>query len=137
MVFAGVLVAVLCAVETSRKLRLRSLTPLYILLAATIAIAYAVPLSTLLSLDFPVRLVAAVALAFAPIFVANLIFASRFADTSGSTAAFGANLLGAVLGGTLEYGSLLIGYLALLLLAAALYLLAFILKPRRALAVSG
>jgi hypothetical protein len=137
MVFAGVLVAVLCAVETSRKLRLRSLTPLYILLAATIAIAYAVPLSTLLSLDFPVRLVAAVALAFAPIFVANLIFASRFADTSGSTAAFGANLLGAVLGGTLEYGSLLIGYRALLLLAAALYLLAFILKPRRALAVSG
>ena len=73
----------------------------------------------------------------APIFVANLIFASRFADTSGSTAAFGANLLGAVLGGTLEYGSLLIGYRALLLLAAALYLLAFILKPRRALAVSG
>jgi Spermine/spermidine synthase domain len=137
MVFTGVLVAVLCAVETSRKLRLRSLTPLYVLLAVTLAVAYAVPLSTLLALDAPVRLVAAVALAFAPIFVANLIFAARFADTSGSTAAFGANLLGALLGGTLEYGSLLVGYRALLLLAAALYLLAFVLKPQRALVPSG
>ena len=137
MVFTGVLVAVLCAVETSRELRLRSLTPLYVLLAVTLAVAYAVPLSTLLALDAPVRLVAAVALAFAPIFVANLIFAARFADTSGSTAAFGANLLGALLGGTLEYGSLLVGYRALLLLAAALYLLAFVLKPQRALVPSG
>jgi Spermine/spermidine synthase domain len=133
MVFAGVLVAVLCAVETSRILRPRSLTPLYFVLAATLAVAYAVPLSTLLSLATPVRLVAAVALAFAPIFVANLIFAARFADTSGSTAAFGANLLGALLGGTLEYLSLVVGYRALLLLAAALYLLAFVLKPQRVL----
>jgi hypothetical protein len=78
--------------------------------------------------------VAAIALAFAPIFCANLIFAARFADTSGSTAAFGANLLGALLGGTLEYASLIVGYRALLILAAVLYLVAFVLKPRRALA---
>jgi SAM-dependent methyltransferase len=134
IVFAGVLVAVLCAVETSRKLRLRSLTPLYALLAVSLIVAYAVPLSTLLALSTPVRLVAAIALAFAPIFCANLIFAARFADTSGSTAAFGANLLGALLGGTLEYASLIVGYRALLILAAVLYLVAFVLKPRRALA---
>jgi hypothetical protein len=130
MVFAGVLLAVLCAVETSRLLRLRSLTPLYVLLAVTLGVAYAVPLSSLLALALPLRLVTAVALAFAPIFCANLIFAARFAATSGSTAAFGANLLGALLGGTLEYASLVVGYRALLLLAAALYLLAFALRPR-------
>jgi Spermine/spermidine synthase domain len=133
LVFAGVLVAVLCAVETSRRVRPRALTPLYLLLAGTLAVAYAVPLSTLLSLAVPLRLMAAIALAFAPIFCANLIFAARFADTSGSTAAFGANLLGALLGGTLEYASLLVGYRALILLAAALYLVAFALKPRHAL----
>jgi hypothetical protein len=130
MVFTGVLLAVLCAVETSRRLRLRSLTPLYALLAGTLVVAYVVPLSTLLALDAPLRLVTAVALAFAPIFCANLIFAARFAATSGSTAAFGANLLGALLGGTLEYASLVVGYRALLLLATGLYLLAFALKPR-------
>jgi Spermine/spermidine synthase domain len=130
LVFAGVLLAVLCAVETSRLMRPRSLTPLYLLLAGTLVVAYAVPLSTLLTLAVPLRLAAAIALAFAPIFCANLIFAARFASTSGSTAAFGANLLGAVLGGTLEYASLVIGYRALILLAAGLYLLAFALKPR-------
>jgi hypothetical protein len=130
MVFTGVLLAVLCAVEASRRLRLRSLTPLYALLAVTLVVSYAVPLSTLLALAAPLRLAAAIALAFAPIFCANLIFAARFADTSGSTAAFGANLLGALLGGTLEYASLIVGYRALLLLAAGLYLLAFALKPR-------
>ncbi len=136
MVFTGVLLAVLCAVEASRWLHPRSLTPLYALLGVTLVVAYAVPLSTLLALATPLRLVAAIALAFAPIFCANLIFAARFVDTSGSTAAFGANLLGALLGGTLEYASLVVGYRALLLLAAGLYVLAFVLKPRRVLRVT-
>lgn len=132
MVFTGVLLAVLCAVETSRRIRLRSLTSLYALLAGALVIAWAIPLSSLLALPAPVRLAAAITLAFAPIFCANLIFAARFADTSGSTAAFGANLLGALLGGTLEYASLVVGYRALLVLAGALYLVAFLLTPRRA-----
>jgi hypothetical protein len=136
MVFAGVLLAVLCAVETSRLISPRSLTPLYLLLAGTLALAYAIPLSTLLALAPPLRLAAAIALAFAPIFCANLIFATRFADTSGSTAAFGANLLGALLGGALEYAALVIGYRALLLVAACLYLLAFALKPQRVMAAA-
>ena len=57
-------------------------------------------------------------LAFFPIFVANLVFASRFRDTERSTAAFGANLLGAMVGGLLEYVSLLTGYRSLLVLVA-------------------
>ena len=38
-----------------------------------------------------------------PVFVANLIFAQRFRDVGASTMAFGANLLGAMSGGVLEY----------------------------------
>ena len=82
------------------------------------------------------RLLAAIALAFFPIFVANLIFAERFRDTADPTAAFGANLLGAMVGGTLEYLSLLTGFRALLLLVAALYGLAYLLAPKTA-RVSG
>ncbi len=130
IVFAGVLLAVLSAVETRRRLRLPSLPWLYAALAGTLALGFAVPLSTLLALSLPVRLLAAAALAFAPVFCANLIFASRFVDTGGSTAAFGANLIGALLGGTLEYVSLVIGYRDLLLVAGGLYLIAFLLKPR-------
>ena len=79
----------------------------------------------------PPRLVVAIVLAFLPIFAANLVFASRFRDTVDSTAAFGANLLGAMVGGLLEYTSLVFGYRNLLLLVAALYGAAFLLRPRQ------
>lgn len=136
LVFAGVLVAVLAAVEVSRRVRSRPRLT-YALLAVTLAVAWLVPAGALLSLPVAPRLAAAVALAFAPIFCANIIFAQRLADTSRSTAAFGANLLGALLGGTLEYLSLATGYRALLIVAAALYLLAFLLTPRRTAAQAG
>jgi hypothetical protein len=42
------------------------------------------------------------------------------------TVAFGANLLGAMVGGTLEYASLVVGYRTLLLVAATVYAFAFV-----------
>jgi hypothetical protein len=62
--------------------------------------------------------------------MANLVFAQRFKDTSSSTTAFAANLLGAVLGGILEYTALLAGYRSLLIVAAVLYGLAFVFGRR-------
>ena len=44
--------------------------------------------------------------------------------------AFGANLLGAMVGGVVEYLSLLIGYRSLLLVAAGIYALAFVFGRR-------
>lgn len=131
MVFAGILAAVLLSVEVSRRVRLPRPQVLYALLGLTLAIGYAVPAGSLLPVPWWLRLTAAAALAFAPIFVANLIFSRRLAETSESTSAFGANLLGALLGGTLEYLALVSGYRNLLILAALLYVAAFILTPRR------
>ncbi len=65
-------------------------------------------------------------LAFAPVFIANLIFAQRFRDTASSTTAFGVNLLGAMLGGVLEYAAIWLGYRWLTVLAALLYLVALL-----------
>ena len=56
----------------------------------------------------------------------NLIFANRFRDVGSSTIAFGTNLLGAIVGGILEYGALIVGYRSLLVGVAALYALALI-----------
>jgi len=131
LVFIGVLIAVLLAVEVSARIRRLPPPPVqYAALAVALAIAWLVPVQPLLGLPFLLRLAAAGALAFAPIFCANVIFAARFKSTGGSTAAFGANLLGALLGGTLEYISLMIGYQALLIVAGLLYLAAFVLTPR-------
>ena len=88
--------------------------------------AWAVPPSALLSLSFLPRFVAAVALAFAPVFFANLIFSDRFKESASSTTAFAVNLLGAMVGGLLEYTTLIIGYRALLLVVAGAYGAAFV-----------
>jgi len=58
--------------------------------------------------------------------VANLVFAQRFRGTGDSSLAFGANLLGSMVGGVLEYMSLIFGYRWLLVMVAALYGLAFL-----------
>jgi hypothetical protein len=79
-----------------------------------------------LRLDFVGRFVVACLLAFTPILIANVIFAQRFRDAGDSVTAFGANLLGAMLGGILEYASLLTGYRTLLILVAVLYGLALV-----------
>lgn len=84
----------------------------------------------MLDLPVPLRLLAAVALGFTPVLLANLAFAARFARVKDSTAAFGINVLGAMVGGCLEYGALLIGYRWLLVVVAGLYLAAFAATPR-------
>lgn len=121
LVFAGILVSVSLAIEVSRRIRFRRRATLYLPLFAAIAVAWAVPPESLLGLGPAARFLAATALGFTPVFIANLIFADRFRDVGASTVAFGTNLLGAIVGGVLEYGALLTGYRALLLVVGALY----------------
>lgn len=122
LVFFGVLLSVLAAVEVRRRLRRVNQLLLQLLLFGSLAVAWLVPTQAVLSLPPVGRLAAAIALAFAPIFCANLIFSDRLALAPDPTSAFGANLLGALTGGALEYLALLTGYQALLLVVALLYL---------------
>lgn len=135
-VFGGVLLSVLLAVTVSKRVVIRRTKALYGVLLAGIALNWVVPASFLLELNVGLRLFVAVGIAFFPIFVANLVFAERFRDTERSTAAFGANLLGAMIGGMLEYASLLTGYRSLLILVGLLYAGAFLLRPRTSLATT-
>ncbi|MEA2461867.1 MAG: hypothetical protein QOH90_2044 [Actinomycetota bacterium] len=126
LVFTGVLLAVLAAVETAKRIRLPDPRYLYGALAAALFAGWIVPPDALLGLGTVPRFFVAAAVAFAPIFLANLVFAQRFKDVGSSSVAFGANLLGAMVGGVLEYVSLLVGYRALLIVTAVLYGLAFL-----------
>jgi SAM-dependent methyltransferase len=130
IVFAGVLLAVLAAVVITQRFRTPPITVMYGILLAGLVLAWLVPNSWLLSLPVPLRAVTAVIVSFLPIFAANVVFAKRFAETDDSTSAFGANLLGAVVGGCLEYLCLVVGYRGLLIVAGLLYLGAFLLLPR-------
>jgi hypothetical protein len=130
LVFAGVLVIVLAAVETTRRFRTPPLPVVFGGIAVSLAVTYLVEPGWLLTLPFAPRLVVAILLAFVPIYLANVAFSKRFAASDDSRSAFGLNLLGAMLGGCLEYLALLTGYRNLLVLVAGLYLLAFLLTPR-------
>jgi hypothetical protein len=126
LVFAGVLLAVYLAVETARRVRLPRSAVLYGTLIASLALAWLVPQESLLALPVIARFLAGSALAFAPIFLANLVFAQRFSDVQNSGTAFAVNLLGAMAGGALEYLSLITGYHVLLIVIGVLYGLAFV-----------
>jgi hypothetical protein len=126
LVFAGILVSVYLAIEVTRRVRFRRPARLYVPLFVALVLAWAVPPDSLLGLGFAARFAAAVGLGFAPVFLANLVFADRFRDVGSSTIAFGTNLLGAIVGGVLEYGALVVGYRALLIAVAVLYALALL-----------
>jgi hypothetical protein len=125
LVFAGVLLSVLAAIEVARRWRPAQPAWLYVALLAAVGVAYVVPVDLLLGLEMAPRFALAVAVWFTPIFIANLVFAERFRNVEASNVAFGANLLGAMVGGLLEYAALVTGYQALLLLVALLYGAAF------------
>ena len=125
LVFAGVLLSVYAAVETARHIRLPRPMLLYVALLTSLGVSFFVPQEALLDLPVVLRFVAATLLAFAPIFIANLVFAQRFKDVGSITTAFGANLLGAIVGGVLAYLSLITGFRFLLVVVAVLYGLAF------------
>jgi spermidine synthase len=125
-VFAGVLLSVLAAIEVARRVRIGRPILLYAGLLAALAAAWLIPQDALLGLSLAPRFLAGVTIAFLPIFIANLLFAVRFKGVGSSTTAFGANLLGAMVGGALEYLALILGFNALLVVVAVLYGLALL-----------
>ncbi len=126
LVFAAVLLTVWLAIETASRVKLPPPVVLYIALIASLVLTWLVPQESLLGLPSVVRFLAGGALAFAPVFLANLIFSQRFKDVATSGDAFAANLLGAMAGGALEYLALITGYRFLLIVVGVLYALAFI-----------
>lgn len=130
LVFAGVLGSVLIAIAVSRRVTIRRPLRLYGFLMAALVLAWFFPTASLLGLSSVPRFLVAAALAFTPIFAANLVFTQRFKDTENSTAAFGANLLGSIAGGVLEYMALITGYRALVIVVAILYGLAYLFGRR-------
>ncbi len=126
-VFAGVLLSVLAAIEVTRRVTIRRPILLYAALLAALAAAWLIP-QDVVAQPLPASRGSwsAVTIAFLPVFLANLVFAVRFKDTASSTTAFGANLLGAMLGGALEYLALILGFDALLIVVAVLYGLAML-----------
>ena len=130
LVFFAILASVLLAILINQRTRLDSPRLLYLGLFGSIALTLALSPSALLIEPVWLRYILAAALAFAPVFFANLVFSYSFRDTKTADMAFASNLLGAVVGGAVEYIALISGYGFLLIVVAGLYLAAWLLATR-------
>ncbi len=133
LVFFAILCSVMLAVFISARFPIRASPALYALLLGALLLAYLLPPETLLGIESaPLRYTVASAVAFLPVFLANLVFAGSFKLTGRvADIAFASNLIGAMVGGMLEYTSLLLGYRNLLLFVIAFYVLSALLLWRR------
>ena len=130
LVFFAVLASVLLAIAINQRFNFRSPALLYAGLFGSLALGFLLPPATLLIEPPWLRYGLAAVLAFAPVFFANLVFSYSFRDTKTADMAFASNLLGAVVGGALEYLALVTGYGMLLVVIAVLYLAAWLLATR-------
>ena len=130
LAFFGILSSVLLAILINHRWPIRRSWPYYAGLFASLALAFVIPPESLLFDQPLLRYTIAAALAFAPVFFANLVFTYSFRDTKTADMAFASNLLGAMVGGALEYLALTTGYQALLLVVALLYGAAYLLSSK-------
>jgi len=129
MAFAAILTSVLLAIGVNAMTRPPRVV-LYSGLGVTLVLAYVLPPSALLFDPAWLRYLAAAVIAFAPVFFANLVFTASFRETRTADMAFASNLIGAMIGGVLEYAALVTGYQALLIIVAALYGAAYLAGSR-------
>jgi hypothetical protein len=133
LTIAAVLVMALAANWAVAHVEIRRPRAVGAILLALLAVNYLVPVGTLAFDSRAVESAVYSILVFSPIFCAGLLFGSSIKRSPDVTIDYGANLLGAMVGGVAEYLSLLMGFQFLLLLVAAFYVAA--LATRRTAAV--
>jgi hypothetical protein len=123
---SGVLLMALAAnIVVLRRPKLR-LQPIYVLLFLSLALNYFFPLDLLNNYSVILRAVGGMVLLSLPLFFAGLIFSESLRRSGDTATALGSNLYGSVAGGILEYGSLVWGIKSLYILAALVYLAAWV-----------
>lgn len=131
VIFAAILAALIGSTLIGRKRTVGPRIALALGIASLVATAY-LPLRQLAPEPLIPRVGFAILACGTPLVFFGLVFASRFAARKHTDIAFGWNILGAVFGGILETGSMLLGLRAVLIGAAMLYAIAFLLIRRRA-----
>jgi hypothetical protein len=97
---------------------------LFVGLLCSVVVCYLIPTRQLLGESPVARDVVTMVFTGLPILFAAGLFASCFKDEGDSAMALGWNLLGAVVGGLLEYSSMVVGIKVLYIIAMGLYLAA-------------
>src|SRR3954466_11835634 len=124
LAIASVLVMALASALLASRVDIRRRGLVLAVLIALVAVNYAVPIGRVTFASRALESLFYGALVFSPVFCAGLLFSSSFKTSESTATDFGANLLGAIVGGAGEYLSLVAGYRFLLILVAGCYVAA-------------
>ncbi len=125
LVFFAILLLVLLSIYFVKAIKINNIKIFYIALFICIAIQYFFPMQTLLLLPPFLRYAAVSLFTLSPVFIGNIIFSETFKSSSNNTVNFASNILGAAMGGIVEYLALISGYKNLALVILVFYMLAF------------
>src|SRR5436190_10054080 len=131
LAIASVLMMALASAVAASRIRFSRRWPIALPLLGLIALNYWIPVGRV---TFDSRAATSLlygVLVFSPVFCAGLLFSRSFRRSESAAADFGANLLGAMVGGVGEYLSLISGYRFLLVIVAGCYLGAVMTDWRR------
>jgi hypothetical protein len=121
IVVVGVLLMVILANLAAERVRAFRFS-MYLPLLAALALLYVVPRESILELGLAGRFLWTLLVVPLPVFFAGIIFSTTFRESASPSAVFGANLIGAMLGGFCEYLAMAIGSHSLLLIIICAYL---------------
>ena len=124
LAIASVLMMALASALTVARVQIRRRGAIAAALVALLVLNYFLPVGRVTLSSRLLESLFYGALVFSPVFCAGLLFSSSYQRSASTDADFGANLLGAMIGGVGEYLSLLTGYRFLLVLVGGCYLLA-------------
>ncbi|HXZ04750.1 MAG TPA: hypothetical protein VEH81_07940 [Ktedonobacteraceae bacterium] len=130
LVFFAILSGVLLAIIVNRRFKFKRISMFYLLLFMVLLLNILLPPDALLLSNPILRYMLASVLAFTPIFLANIVFTNSFRDSETADIAFASNLLGIMVGGAMEYFSMLFGYRLLLIPVIIFYACALLLRLR-------
>ena len=131
VIISAILLMILLANLVVAKLPKLPPAAVWVPLIGSCLAIYLVDLSSFAFLAYPVKAVVVGALTTLPMLFAGMIFIESFGRVEHKGRALGANLIGSLVGGMLQSLTFLTGIKALLLIVAALYLCAWLTRPRR------
>jgi SAM-dependent methyltransferase len=130
-VFAGILALAWAGNELVRRVRNIDVHWPFALLIAALLLNYFIGPEDLLPFPMLMRGIIGAVVVGLPVGFAGITFSTLFGRSEHPDASLGSNLLGAVVGGCVEYLSIVTGLRALVLLALAFYLGAFLFLRKR------
>jgi hypothetical protein len=120
IVIVGVLLMVMLANLVATRIKAFSFW-MHVPLFAVLVLLFVVPREQILGLGFVGRLLWTLLAVPLPVFFAGIIFSTTFREAKNPAAAFGANLIGAMVGGFCEYLAMAIGSHRISLLVVGAY----------------